>query len=183
MLKVQSSRRAAAMKSTDYDHEIAIVDNDGSAAGGTPMERISTESRLLPPGQAEQPPQELSDDASDMRIQERPVEELQQDQQQDQSGVRRPSIEVAGEVPALISLPEGPLVSDPSKVIAATPDAFHNGAANRKQKQPAERETVIDILYENERGGFLCGRPLFSAAALGGLDPTPWSTFGGSYSM
>jgi hypothetical protein len=39
-----------------------------------------------------------------------------------------------------------------------------------------KRETAIDILYENERGGFLCcGVGLFSSAALGGLDPTPWS--------
>jgi hypothetical protein len=101
------------MKSTDYDHEIAIVDNDGSAASGTPMERISTESRLLPPGQAEQPAQDLSDDASDTRIQERPVEELQLDQQQDQSGVRRLSIEVTGKVSTPISFPEVSSVSDP----------------------------------------------------------------------
>lgn len=38
-----------------------------------------------------------------------------------------------------------------------------------------KRETAIDILYENERGGFCCGVGLFSGAALGGLDPTPWS--------
>lgn len=37
------------------------------------------------------------------------------------------------------------------------------------------RETAIDILYENERGGFLCGAALFSSKALGGLDPTPWT--------
>ncbi|MBE3041840.1 hypothetical protein IMZ48_04515, partial [Candidatus Bathyarchaeota archaeon] len=33
----------------------------------------------------------------------------------------------------------------------------------------------IDILYENERGGFMCGIPLFSSKALGNLDPTPWT--------
>lgn len=36
-------------------------------------------------------------------------------------------------------------------------------------------EEVIDILYENERGGFLCGIPLFSGKALGALDHAPWT--------
>ena len=31
------------------------------------------------------------------------------------------------------------------------------------------------MLYENERGGFLCGIALFSSKALGNLDPTPWA--------
>lgn len=39
----------------------------------------------------------------------------------------------------------------------------------------AECEEVIDILYENERGGFLCGIPLFSSKALGALDHAPWT--------
>lgn len=34
---------------------------------------------------------------------------------------------------------------------------------------------MIDLLYENERGGFLCGVPLFSSLALGNLDPMPWT--------
>lgn len=36
-------------------------------------------------------------------------------------------------------------------------------------------ETAIDVLYENQRGGFLCGIPLFSPKALGQLDPPPWT--------
>jgi hypothetical protein len=36
-------------------------------------------------------------------------------------------------------------------------------------------ESTIDILYENQRGGFLCGIPLFSSKALGGLDHAPWT--------
>lgn len=30
-------------------------------------------------------------------------------------------------------------------------------------------------MYENERGGILCGLPLFSSKALGNIDPTPWT--------
>lgn len=38
-----------------------------------------------------------------------------------------------------------------------------------------EREAAIEILYQNERGAFLCGIPLFSAQALGNLDPPAWT--------
>ncbi|KAI1005372.1 hypothetical protein K3495_g2845 [Podosphaera aphanis] len=34
---------------------------------------------------------------------------------------------------------------------------------------------AIDVLYENQRGGFICGKPFFSARALGNLDPAPWT--------
>lgn len=37
-----------------------------------------------------------------------------------------------------------------------------------------EDDAVIDILYENQRGSFFFGIPLFSSRALGGLDPKPW---------
>lgn len=59
---------------------------------------------------------------------------------------------------------------------AATPDVFSDSPHRIMPKRPQDtRETAIDIMYENERGGFLCGVPLFSSAALGGLDPPAWS--------
>lgn len=45
-------------------------------------------------------------------------------------------------------------------------------SAKKAKKKP---ESAIDILYENERGGFLCCMPLFSSRALGNLDPSPWT--------
>lgn len=35
---------------------------------------------------------------------------------------------------------------------------------------------AIDILYENQRGSFLCGIPLYSAKSLLNFDPAPWQT-------
>ncbi|RPB17142.1 hypothetical protein P167DRAFT_569624, partial [Morchella conica CCBAS932] len=40
----------------------------------------------------------------------------------------------------------------------------------REEKEVAE----IDILYENQRGMFVCGIPLFSAKGLLNFDPGPW---------
>ncbi|KAI9820393.1 MAG: hypothetical protein M1826_000919 [Phylliscum demangeonii] len=33
----------------------------------------------------------------------------------------------------------------------------------------------VDVLYENQRGSFLCGIPLFSRKTLLNLDPSPWT--------
>ncbi|KAL9613209.1 MAG: hypothetical protein Q9167_002225 [Letrouitia subvulpina] len=37
-------------------------------------------------------------------------------------------------------------------------------------------ESVIDVLYENQRGWFFCGIPLYSSNSLLNLDPAPWQT-------
>jgi hypothetical protein len=50
-----------------------------------------------------------------------------------------------------------------------------NGTAHRPTSKHDTRETAIDILWENERGCFLCGAALFAGAALGNLDPSPWT--------
>lgn len=39
-----------------------------------------------------------------------------------------------------------------------------------------EGDYTIDILYENQRGSFLCGIPLYSAKSLLNFDPAPWQT-------
>lgn len=102
MLKVHSSRRAAGMRPTDYDHEISLIDHDGydgAARSGTEtppeadMERINTESQLLPnaqrPGRQATPPHE--DEGDDTRPQERRPQENGEGPSHDAS---RPSIEI-----------------------------------------------------------------------------------------
>jgi hypothetical protein len=58
-------------------------------------------------------------------------------------------------------------------------DAEHTAGTEeergRKPVKKPEDDPVIDILYENQRGGFLCGMALFSSRALGNLDPAPWT--------
>lgn len=45
----------------------------------------------------------------------------------------------------------------------------------KRSPKSSEVESYIDILYENQRGGFLCGLALFSSKALGALDHAPWT--------
>ena len=45
-----------------------------------------------------------------------------------------------------------------------------------KTKASAKDTTFIDVLYENQRGSFLCGVPLYSAKSLLNFDPSGWQT-------
>ena len=46
-------------------------------------------------------------------------------------------------------------------------------------KHDNEQDSFIDVLYENQRGSFFCGIPLYSSASLLNFDPAGWqsSTF------
>ena len=49
--------------------------------------------------------------------------------------------------------------------------------SRRKTPQSKEdREYTFDILYENQRGAFWCGIPLYSAKSLLNFDPAGWQT-------
>lgn len=45
-----------------------------------------------------------------------------------------------------------------------------------KAKFREKVDTFIDVLYENQRGSFFCGIPLYSSNSLLNFDPSPWQT-------
>ena len=45
-----------------------------------------------------------------------------------------------------------------------------------KAKSREKADTFIDVLYENQRGSFFCGIPLYSSNSLLNFDPSPWQT-------
>ena len=45
-----------------------------------------------------------------------------------------------------------------------------------KAKSRDKVDTFIDVLYENQRGSFFCGIPLYSSNSLLNFDPSPWQT-------
>ncbi|OAA62989.1 peroxin Pex23-like-Penicillium chrysogenum [Cordyceps fumosorosea ARSEF 2679] len=172
-MKLRSSRRVAGLKPDDFDHEINLVDNDGTVSPHNghhyaQIDRTTTTSNLLTPASSTQrssraPSSADESNASSRRPSpsgspsgSRQVIIEQPEEQENDRAVRpspsQPSIEVQDATP----MPEPQPYSRTKKVID-------------------NRETAIDILYENERGGFFCGGALFSSKALGGLDPTPWT--------
>ena len=45
-----------------------------------------------------------------------------------------------------------------------------------KAKSGEKLDTFIDVLYENQRGSFFCGIPLYSSKSHLNFDPSPWQT-------
>ncbi|KFA73818.1 hypothetical protein S40288_07853 [Stachybotrys chartarum IBT 40288] len=169
MIKVHSSRRATGLKPGDYDHEIDLVDRDGSASlrndsiEPSDISRTDTASRLIPPcsqnGESS-PPTPRPNSAADPR----PNGNNEDTQNRSGQGSRQSN-----------NVPQSALWSS-IEVSAPDTGTFHDEDPSIKPERPRiQRETAIDILYENERGGFLCGNALFSSKALGSLDPPAWT--------
>lgn len=196
-LSLRTSRRVQGLKDSDYDHEIGLVDEEtprqsgtrpstsarnttetpvDNAAGPSGTQRSSMETapsrpvsqRAAAQGEANEPSDSTAVESESAQPEAARREEEESDQDQDGARLQNqdtsqtgPSIEVQGPTPFL-------------EAESSTP----NGAADRphtRSKKDDEPESAIDILWENERGCFVCGTALFSGAALGNLDPSPWT--------
>ncbi|KAI0146968.1 hypothetical protein GGR57DRAFT_494097 [Xylariaceae sp. FL1272] len=172
---MRSSRRIPPLKDYEIDHEIRLIDDDAVNASqkARPLSVYTVQSR--DPSSGEQP---LVQSDSRAPLTENAAENgkiSNEDEPTDGSSARHAP---NGQPPDEIDAP-----LDPLDTSAATPeDALRDtrrisASTQRHPPSPKEVETAIDILYENQRGGFLCGIPLFSSAALGNLDPSPWTNF------
>ncbi|KAL5612179.1 hypothetical protein BROUX41_000278 [Berkeleyomyces rouxiae] len=87
-------------------------------------------------------------------------------------GVARASVDDTRARNSVASVSKGPELS-----ISVAPSSDNGSYPTLRTTPPhsPDHEWVIDVLYENQRGLFLCGMPLFSAAALANLDPAPWT--------
>ncbi|KAF4977173.1 hypothetical protein FZEAL_6281 [Fusarium zealandicum] len=182
MLRVKSSRRPPGLKPGDYDHEIDLVDHDAARTpvGSTTPEpagimRCSTTSRLLDLDEEEDEEAEQHQNGRDGQQDDQQRNKRQNGQSSHDDSHTEDGNDARSHVPNVLDLPH-PMMKPSIEVQEPTPEAFHGNHPQVKPKKPhIERETAIDILYENERGGFLCGVALFSGQALGGLDPSAWT--------
>lgn len=162
-IKPRSSRRVPPLKDSDYDHEISLDDHNPAtespgralspvSTAGPSIDRPSTTEPLVPA--ASSPSRSPNQQNGDVEV----------DDENDTDDDERPSPSSGAPVVEV----EQPTPADhPSQT---------NGSPRRKPPRE-EPESAIDILYENERGGILCGLPLFSSKALGNLDPPAWTNF------
>ncbi|KJZ76277.1 hypothetical protein HIM_04359 [Hirsutella minnesotensis 3608] len=169
MLRVRSSRRAAGLKPSDYDHEIGLVNHDEAqslshlsqdAASG----EVSSATRLVTPAIDTQPGETDSSPTAENR-------QAPEQQRAEQAGRDGHDVDNSPEQQQHTTRHES--APDPP-IVRPSIEAFSQGPVTKK-KLRQKRQSAIDILYENERGGFLCGVALFSSKALGGLDPTAWT--------
>lgn len=188
--RVRTSRRVSPLKDSDIDHEIILVDHSATSGAGN-----GSPSR---PSSSLDADNNASTDAANTSGDERAM--ASSDSRQPLRDAAAPisehdSVAALGQTngnPSDLnddsknSPPEDNKLSTteeagPSRAAteqAAVTTAWANGQPQKdKHSHPRRKtpDTAIDILYENERGGFLCGIPLFASAALGNLDPPAWT--------
>ncbi len=173
---IPSSRRPPSLKDDDYDHEISLIDHTQPTARS--RSHSTTESNrhdpLQPPDDA--PPRRHSDDQLRKKLTLR--EEVER---------RRYSKPKYQNRHLGDDLNGGQAQQDfnpkPDDVVTVDIETTRDGArpmtgqssTNSRKKANAERELAIDVLYENQRGSYLCGKALFSSKALGAADFPPWT--------
>ncbi|OBT79354.1 hypothetical protein VF21_01916 [Pseudogymnoascus sp. 05NY08] len=183
-----SSRRPIALRDEDYDHEIHLVDQTNlSPVGSRAVEipRSDDESSVTP--QTSQTP-----------LSRRHSFDHGKGSSRIRSGIehkrwsKKWTEERAGERAGQLitdddsSLDVTPTKSAGVRVIVSGSDGENSRSGRPKHKvvpsvtidrspSTCTPESAIDVLYENERGGFLCGHPLFSFRALGMFDAAPWT--------
>ncbi|KAI1431281.1 hypothetical protein GGR50DRAFT_680278 [Xylaria sp. CBS 124048] len=181
---VHTSRRAPLLADNDIDHEIGLVnhDEDDDDHPANPRRPWSVSvgtnhlSQSAEPSTSHQPltqsdshaplTQPTSEDRKSSGDREQEVDPSRILTQEPENGIESPNS----------------ARNSSSTRGNGTPETF-NGPSTKGREPPGrlstsrEPESEIDILYENQRGGFLCGIPLFSSAALGNLDPPAWTNY------
>ncbi|KAI4864300.1 hypothetical protein F4820DRAFT_338072 [Hypoxylon rubiginosum] len=174
---LRSSRRIPPLGDSEIDHEISLVDHSAP----------SEEARSLTP----------ETDSNDNDIQYSPSNQLliptesRPSSTQPEAEAVQPSNGVAATTATATATEAGPSdgqdishapteetgASITGKDTAPEENGVQRTSGSKKHRSHPrkEPETAIEILYENQRGGFLCGIPLFASAALGNLDPPPWT--------
>ncbi|KAH8670878.1 hypothetical protein BX600DRAFT_509612 [Xylariales sp. PMI_506] len=164
MPKVRSSRRIPPLKESDIDHEINLVDNSASIDG----------SRVSSPGPEHQNghlrstvDEPLTTSENGAPVQDGAVTLSTNDHGSSEEGSQVPGSQIAGN--------ESEAGPSTVPLIHEEQSKPQRSSSRKQHPRVPSPETDIDVLYENERGGFLCGIPLFSSAALGNLDPPAWT--------
>jgi hypothetical protein len=167
-----SKRRPLPLTDADYDHEIRLVDHtkpqghsrnksDGLQSTSTRDSDISSRRHSDVPLYKSKTPLHIRDE-----LVRRKFSKYQDRHEASYEGQQ----EVAGS--------EQEDEADGDEAQGGEGEVRGRKVDGRTPKSPTkdtEAESAIDILYENQRGGFLCGIPLFSSKALGGLDHAPWT--------
>ncbi|KAI0019283.1 hypothetical protein F4780DRAFT_458097 [Xylariomycetidae sp. FL0641] len=175
--RIRTSRRIPPLKDAEIDHEIDLVDHDDAVA-------VAEEEAANP--DANPPARPLSAATTNNTTADTSMSASGQPliASDSHAPLTQNSQEIARSPPPPTAKtnkcePHEPDAQPPTSSTSTTRRASRRIsllAGGPRPQPPKEPETAIDILYENQRGGFLCGAALFSSAALGNLDPPAWTT-------
>ncbi|TVY22353.1 Meiotically up-regulated protein [Lachnellula hyalina] len=162
-----STRRPSPLRDTDYDHEITLVDHTATLQTPRSQSATGASHRIPSPSVSTSSSRRYSDvplnkDSSRQKLRQEITKRRYKKYQDRRLDEERP---------------ESP---DPAQPEQSQDDDQEQGQAQDaedrgRKKAKTKPESAIDVLYENQRGGFLCGLPLFASKALGNLDPSPWT--------
>ncbi|KAH8596526.1 hypothetical protein B0O99DRAFT_593833 [Bisporella sp. PMI_857] len=156
-----SSRRPPSLKPTDYDHEISLIDR-------TVERPVSCETQITSDRAAS--PISLSSSHSQQNSHTTLRKNTSLRKTIAQSRHFKYQDNNLGENTEISKDADLPSESHPGEDRGRGQNNLETG------RKGSGDDAVIDILYENQRGGILCGcLPLFSGKALGNLDPAPWT--------
>ena len=167
--------RAQTIDPDEYDHAIDLVDTTQPVVSQT---RSSTEAQVS----AEVPPRGGSKSSINTRQTKGTLrEELARRKYAKYQESRYNEGEGVGD---LSNGENGGNDTDTAKEGTKTKTSVREGRLRdrvpfRSKKPPKARKQQdyeVDILYENQRGSFFCGIPLYSSKSLLNFDPSPWQT-------
>ncbi|KFX97036.1 hypothetical protein V490_03021 [Pseudogymnoascus sp. VKM F-3557] len=186
-----SNRRPIALRDEDYDHEIRLIDQTNlcpirSRSAEIPRSDDEASASVTP--QTSQTPlsrRHSFDHGKRVSRIRSGIEHKRWSKKwtEERTGERAGQLITGGEES---DLDVAPTKSAGVHVIVSGSDGEDSRSSRPKHKvvpsvtinhSPATctPESAIDVLYENERGGFLCGHPLFGSRALGLFDHAPWT--------
>ena len=155
----------------DYDHAINLVDTTKPASEPT-----------LDGGNADSPepseaPLSRNWTRSTLRgeIARRKYAKLQEDRYADSDKAGRASAE-ASDTGEQGDKGGGKPIEKSSGRASQLRDKIPFRSSKKKSQSKGDKNYTIDILYENQRGAFWCGIPLYSAKSLLNFDPAGWQT-------
>lgn len=184
-----SSRRPIALRDQDYDHEIYLIDQ-------TNLSPIRSRSADIPRSDDEA---SVSPQTSQTPLSRRHSFDHGKRSSRIRSGIehkrwsKKWTEERTGERAGQLltdeenSLDIAPTRNTGVRVTVSGSEEDDNGTSSLSRHEIVPSVTIdrssfrctpesaIDVLYENERGGFLCGHALFGSRALGMFDHAPWT--------
>ena len=149
-----------------YDHEISLVDTT------VPQDAVGAERTRSASPAAPAISRKHTGDSIRERLIRRKYARWQRDRFTTEDSRETPSNGVVDQEPSVGNASE----TETTDFARESTEGNRKGKQKVKTRRKEEAHYEIEILYENQRGWFLFGIPLYSHSSLLNLDPGPWIT-------
>jgi len=172
---IPSSHRPPTLKDDDYDHKISLIDCTQTTKRSRSHSTTDSNRRDSLQPTEDVSPRRYSDDHQRKKLTLR--EELERRRYSKPKYQNRHLGDDLndGQIPQDVDPRPDDVITGEIETTSDVARPMTGESVDSRKKAKAERESAIDILYENQRGSYLCGKALFSSKALGAADFPPWT--------